>query len=81
MAGLHKYTVQEALAPYYKCVKPAADTAVAECRAIVNETNAALAGVTLTLSDGSTVVMSIAVGVVYPFSCTETSSASVSFLY
>tara|TARA_Y100000004_G_scaffold35478_1_gene37999 strand:+ start:5975 stop:6223 length:249 start_codon:yes stop_codon:yes gene_type:complete len=79
--GLHKYTVQEAVAPYHKSLKPDADTATAVCRAVVNETNSALAGVELTLADGSTVVMTLNVGVIYPLSCTQTDNANVTFLY
>jgi hypothetical protein len=52
-------------------------------RAIINETNAALAGVVLTLEDGSSLTMSLAVGVIYPIACTACDAAldKVSFLY
>ena len=50
-------------------------------RAIINETSSTLNNVTLTFEDGSTLKMSLAVGVVYPMTCTDCDSNSVSFLY
>ena len=75
------YTVKESVHPYTSCTHPAADAVVDASRAIVNETSGVLSAVVLTMADGTTCTMDIAVGVIYTLSCTATDDAGVAFLY
>jgi len=89
--GLKRFTVQEAVQPYVRSIKPIqydstdaetiASTTYEACRAVVNETSSPLTGVTLTLVDKSTVVMTLNAGEIYPLSVIRTGNAGVTFLY
>ena len=76
--SLQDYTVGESVSPYIKVVvSTTAD--MDECRAVMLS-GAAAGSITLTIG-GSDVAVYMLRGVVYPITCTKSSSANVLHLY
>ena len=75
-AGNKAYTVQESANPYFKGV--VGTTSSTPSRAIIN--NAADADITITFADGTSGVVRMNRGVLYPIAATA-ADASVLFLY
>ena len=76
--SLQDYTVGESVSPYIKVVV-STTAAMDECRAVMLS-GAAAGSITLTIG-GSDVAVYMFRGVVYPITCTKSSSANVLNLY
>lgn len=75
--GLHKHTVQEAVAPYVKAVV-ATTNDQEECRAVYCKTGDAHV---LTVNGVDITFTGMLVGRIYPIAATKCGSANVIFLY